>query len=89
MRAVQQALHERILFRRFGIAQHTGQLPHQAVDQHHCRQLATGQYIVADGNFFIHILADQAFIDSLVTPRQQDKPFICLRHQFPDYRVGQ
>ena len=88
VRAIQQALHERILLGRFGIAQHTGQLPHQTIHQHHRRQLATGQHIVADGNLFIHILANQAFIYAFVTSRQQDQTFILLCHQLLDHRVG-
>jgi len=75
--AIQQALHERILLGRCIITQHAGQLSHQAVPSTPSRQFATGQYIITDGNLYIHILADQPLIYALITSASRIKPSSC------------
>ena len=73
MRAVKQPVHKRILFGRLGVIQHTRQQPEHGIHQHHGRQLAAGQDIVANGDFFIDLTLDQPLIHPFVAPGQQDQ----------------
>ena len=60
MRAIEQSVHKRILACRLRIAEHPGQLPHDAIDQHHRRQFAAGEHEVPQTDLAIDMVINEA-----------------------------
>ncbi len=47
--------------------------PGHGIDQHHGRQLAAAQHVVADRPFLIHVRFDEALVDTFVTTGNEDQ----------------
>ena len=69
----EQAAAEGILAGRLGATQHPGQEPGHRIEQYQGRQLAAGQDVIADGDFFVDQEFDHPFIHALVTTAEQDQ----------------
>ena len=76
VRAVQQPLRafETVLGCGFGIVQHAVLQPGHHIHQYRRTELATGQYVVADGDFHVHGLVEKALVDTFIAPAQQHHP---------------
>src|SRR6266705_3136575 len=75
LRGLQQPAHERVLLGREPVPERAGQLPYHRVDQHHRRELAARENVVADRQLLVHRATDQALVHAFVTPAQQYQPF--------------
>ena len=71
VRAVEQAVHERILARRLLVVQRAGQQPRDRVDQHQRRQLAARHHEIAHRDFLVDLARDQPLVDAFVPSREQ------------------
>ncbi len=54
-----------------------GDLPRQRLHQHHGRQLAAGEHVVADGDLLVHHQVHHALVDPLVAAAQQQQIVVC------------
>jgi hypothetical protein len=70
---VQQPVIKGVLFRR-AFREHPGQEPEDGVNQHHGGQFPATDDKVADANFFIHPVLDDALVHPFVVAAQQDQP---------------
>src|SRR5690625_4821662 len=71
--AVQQPVAEGVLLGRFLVAQGPRQQPGHRIHQHHGRQFAAAEHVVADGPLFVHLGLQQPLVDALVAASQQNQ----------------
>ena len=71
VRAVQQAVGERVLARRVFMSQGSGDQPDQGIKQGHRRQLATRNDKIAERYFHQIMPLEETLVDAFVAPRQQ------------------
>jgi len=74
VRAVEQAVRERILLRRGRVVERAVLQPSDRIDQHRRGQLAAREHVVADRNLFVDFMLDQALVHRLVAPAEEDQP---------------
>ena len=78
LRIFQQPVRERFLLRRFGRPQHPRNEPRHAVCQHHRRQFAAGEDVVADADFLVNAGVQRTLVNALVVAAEQHE-FLFLR----------
>ena len=76
VRTVQQTTDKRIFHRRSGISEHARQLADNGVNQHHRRQLATGQHEIAEADLVRDAGLDHALVDAAAEPGGAAGPLI-------------
>jgi len=69
---IQPPLKKRIMPDRFFLADDTGDKPGRGIDDHHGRQLPSGQNIIADGNLICRKMFAHPLIDALIAPADED-----------------
>ena len=80
LRIFQQPVGERFLLRRFGRPQHPRNEPRHAVCQHHRRQFAAGEDVVADADFLVNAGVQRTLVNALVVAAEQHE--LLLLSQF-------
>jgi len=78
LRTIEQPVCERVLRSRKAVTEHPRQLPYHRIDQHHRREFAARDDVVADRDLVVDGAANQTLVDTLVAPAQKDEPrFLC------------
>src|SRR5439155_20423559 len=72
LRKIEQSTAERVLSDRLLVADHAGNVARDGIEDNERRQLAAGQYVVANRDFFGDSLA-HAFVESFIAAAQQHK----------------
>jgi len=77
LRVFQQPAAEGVLAGAVRTAQHPRQQPGHRIDQHHRRQFATGEDVIADGDLIIAERGPEALVHPFVAAADKDQAFLC------------
>ena len=71
---LEQALGERLVVRRFGVAHHAGHEPGDDLEHRHGRDLAAAEHVVADRQLVVDEMLPDSSVDAFVPAAQQREP---------------